>query len=55
MADPGLSLPSTPLAKLAHTLVVESQEPFLRNHSLRRRDSPSRSMRTIPASAAAQH
>jgi hypothetical protein len=31
----GLSLPTTQLAKHAHTLVTETQQPFLRNHSLR--------------------
>ncbi|MFI6029837.1 HD domain-containing protein [Amycolatopsis magusensis] len=32
---PGLSFPATRLAKQAHTLVTETQQPFLRNHSLR--------------------
>lgn len=31
----GLSFPTTRLARRAHTLVTETQQPFLRNHSLR--------------------
>jgi hypothetical protein len=31
----GLSFPTTRLARHAHTLVTETQQPFLRNHSLR--------------------
>ncbi|UJW32008.1 HD domain-containing protein [Saccharothrix sp. AJ9571] len=34
-SPPGLSFPTTRLARQAHTLVTETQQPFLRNHSLR--------------------
>jgi hypothetical protein len=34
-SPPGLSFPTTQLARRAHALVTETQQPFLRNHSLR--------------------